>query len=340
MKTMKAMVCRDIGSLDHLAIQEVDFPVPSPDEAVVAVKAAALNHRDWWIVQGLYSKIRVPAILGSDAAGTVHSVGQSRWDSWIGRSVVINPSLNWGSDQKVQSSDYKILGMPDQGTLAEYVKVPVANLVPSPDHLTVEESAALPLAGLTAYRALFTKGRLREGESILISGIGGGVASIIFQMALAAGARIAVASSSDDKIARALKMGATVGINYTREGEFKKGQADLDKSGGVDLVCDGAGGPVFNELLGLINPGGRIVIYGATAGNPPMIDVRRIFWKQIQVLGSTMGNEEDFRDMMSFVKKHRIHPAIHRVFPLAEFRQAFECMKDGLQFGKIVIKTS
>lgn len=338
MKTMRAVVCRDIGSLDHLVFQEVEYPVPSPTEAVVALKAAAINHRDWWIVQGLYARIRMPVILGSDGAGTVHSVGDVGMDEWLGREVIINPSLAWGTDPRAQDAAYRILGMPDNGTLAEYVKVPVASLMPKPAHMSMEEAAALPLAGLTAYRALFVQGRLRSDEAVLITGVGGGVASIALQMAVASGAQVVVTSSSDDKIARAVKVGARIGINTARENAFKQAESDLRGVGGIDLVVDGIGGPLFNELLGTVKPGGRVVVYGATAGNPPMIDLRRIFWKQITVQGSTMGTDENFRAMAAFVEAHRLRPPVDQVFPLINVRQAFERMKDAQQFGKIVIK--
>jgi NADPH:quinone reductase-like Zn-dependent oxidoreductase len=340
MKTMKAVVLREIGAIDKLHLEEVAFPNVAAGQAVVALKAAALNHRDWWIVQGLYAKIRLPTIPGSDGAGIVQQVGTEEDAHWIGKKVIINPSMNWGDHPKAQGSEYRILGMPDNGTLAEYVTVPVEHLVEKPEYLSMEEAAAIPLAGLTAYRALFVHGRLQRGETVLITGIGGGVASLAMEMALRAGARAVVTSGDKNKIQQAVARGAAFGIVYGEENAYKLAQAELDRMGGVDLVLDGAGGDGINDLLGMLKPGGRLVVYGATAGNPSAIDLRRVFWKQLTVQGSTMGNSKDFHNMVRFFERHRIRPVVDGIFVLSDFSRAFSRMKDGIQSGKIVLKIS
>ncbi len=336
---MKAVVLREIGSLDKLVLQEVEFPAVKPGEAIVKIKAAALNHRDWWIVQGLYAKIRVPVILGSDGMGVVQSTADPENEAWIGQAVVIHPSLNWGDHPKAQGKDYKIFGMPDNGTHAEYTSVPVENLFKKPDHVTDEEAAAIPLAGLTAYRALVIRGKIAAGETVLITGIGGGVASIAMQMALAIGAHVIVTSGSEEKIKRAVKGGAGLGVNYHSADWPKNLQSESQKFGGIDLVLDGAGGKEFNELLSVVNSGGRIVTYGATAGNPDSIHLRRIFWKQITLQGSTMGHRDDFKNMLALLEKHEIKPMLDLTFPLDQFRAAYERMMRAEQFGKIILKT-
>lgn len=338
MKTMKAIVLRDVGSLDKMAYGEVEFPIAKPGEAIVRIKAAALNHRDLWIVQGLYAKIKVPVILGSDGAGEVVGVGDQKDAGLIGRQVVIHPSLNWGNDPRAQGKDFRILGMPDNGTLAEYVVVPADNLFTKPAYLSDEEAAALPLGGLTAYRSIFVQGKIQKNETVLITGVGGGVAALAMQMALAAGAKVLVTSGHDEKIQRAVKAGAVHGANYKEEEAFKKITAVSEKIGGIDLILDSAGGKGFGELLTAIKPGGRIVNFGATAGNPESLDLRKIFWKQVTIQGSTMGTHEDFKNMLAFYEAHRIKPFVDHVFSFNDFAAAFQRMKDAAQFGKIVLK--
>lgn len=335
---MKALVLRDIGSLEKMSYEDVEFPIAKVGEAIVRIKAAALNHRDWWIVQGLYAKIKVPVILGSDGCGEVIHVGDSKDENFIGKEVVIHPSLHWGNNPRAQGKDFRILGMPDNGTLAEYVVVPVNNLFPKPDHLSWEEAAALPLGGLTAFRAAFVQGKLKKEETVLITGIGGGVASLALQMAWAAGSKVMVTSGQEEKIQKAKKAGALSGALYNDEDGLKQLAIQAEKLGGIDLIIDSAGGKGFGELLNLIKPGGRIVNFGATAGNPDTLDLRKIFWKQITLQGSTMGTHEDFEKMLLFVASHKIHPFIDRVYSFGDFTLAFLRMKEVAQFGKIVLK--
>ncbi len=293
-------------------------------EVLVQVKAAALNHRDVWITKGMYPGLQFPCVLGSDVAG-LHEE----------RAVVINPSFSWGDNPAVQDMSYNILGLPRAGGFAEYVSVPESHLFDKPTHLTWAQAAALPLAGLTAYRALFSRANLKSGEKVLISGIGGGVALFAFQFALAAGAEVYVTSSSEEKIAKAIALGAKGGANYKDEGWHKKFVQQHD---GADVIIDSAGGEGFKSLIFVANPGARIAIYGGTRGKIPAISPQILFWKQLSILGSTMGHAAEFSDMVDFVAKHKIVPVIDSEFPIENAGAAFERMDKGLQFGKIVLR--
>jgi NADPH:quinone reductase-like Zn-dependent oxidoreductase len=334
---MKALVIADKNA--PLVVQDLADLVAGPGEAIVRVHAAALNHRDVWIQRGQYAGLKYPIVPGSDGAGVVTELGPdvpAETRSIPGQKVIIDPALFWGSHSDYQDPKaFRILGLPDDGTLAEYVKVPAANLVEKPEHLSFEEAAALPLAGVTAYRALFTRGQLQQGEKVLITGIGGGVALFAFQFALAAGAQVYVSSGSDEKLNKAMAMGATGAVNYKNAGWV--GQL-RDLAGDFDLTLDGAGGDGIGDLFDLAAPGSRVVFYGATRGNPSNLVIRRIFWKQLNVLGSTMGNPDDFAAMVEFVGRHAIRPVVDRIFTFTEGETAFRWMEGENQFGKIVVR--
>lgn len=316
-----------------ITLQAVADPAAAPGQAVVRLHAASLNHRDLWIQVGLYANIKLPLIPGSDGAGTVESVGADADKSWLGREVIINPSLDWGPDPRAQGPAFRILGMPDSGTFAEKISIPVANLAPKPAHLSWEQAAALPLAGLTAWRALFTRARLKAGERVLVTGVGGGAALFALQFAAAAGAEVWVTSGSPDKLTRAPSLGARGGVNYRDTGWAATLQ---QQAGGLfDVIIDSAGGEGFASLIELTRPGGRLVFFGATTGNPKGLDVRKCFFRQINLLGTTMGSPEDFAGMTDFVAQHKITPVVDRVFPLAAAEAALRHMEAGAQFGKI-----
>lgn len=318
-----------------LTYKEIDTPSVADNEVLVRVKAAALNHRDVWITKGMYPGIVPNIVLGSDGAGIVERVGSEVAKDWIGKSVIINPSLNWKDDPKTQPADYKILGLPDHGTFAEYVKVKAENLVEKPAYMSFEAAAAIPLAGLTAYRALMTRARCSKNDKVLISGVGGGVALFAFQFAIAIGAEVYVTSGSPAKIEKAIALGAKGGANYKAENWSK----ELARSvGGFDVIVDSAGGEGFNHLIRLANHGGRIVLYGGTRGNIPKLNPQKIFWKQLSIFGSTMGNSEEFQQMVHLMNNYQVQPVVDEVFPLSEAQKAFDKMGQGKQFGKIVLK--
>jgi len=332
---MDAVVLRELGGPERLVLEQVPDPTPGPGQVLVRLRAAALNHRDAWIRKGLYAGITLPIVLGSDGAGEVVAAGDGVDRTLIGSDVVINPSLDWGTDDRVQGPKYRILGLPDNGTYAEVVAVPADNVFPKPTALTWAEAAAIPLAGLTAYRALFTRAQVKAGETVLVTGIGGGVATLALLFARHAGARVLVTSGSDDKIARARELGAEGGVNYHAEGW---GKAVLALAGGgPDIIIDSAGAEAFPALLDVITPGGRIVTFGATTGSPSTIEVRKIFWKQISILGSTMGTPREFAGMLALFEGG-LTPVVDRVFPLAEAAAAHRRMDQADQFGKIVLE--
>lgn len=330
---MKAMTL--VGKKVPLELQQREDLTPDAGQVIVRLNTAALNRRDYWITVGLYPGIKPPVVLGSDGAGVVSACGDGVDGGWQGQDVILNPGIGWGDDPAVQGEQFCILGLPEDGTFASEVAVPVKQLQRKPECLTWEESAAIPLAGTTAYRALFTQGNAKSGERILITGIGGGVATFALQFATAINAEVWVTSSSTAKIDRAVSMGARGGFDYREEGWEKSFAA---KVGAPDLIIDSAGGPGYGALMGLAAPGGRIINYGATAGAPESIDMFKLFWKQLRLQGSTMGSPDDFSSMVELVEKHQIKPVIDAVHSLEDTNQAIDQMRSSPQFGKYVIK--
>jgi len=332
MATMKALILKEVNA--DFEIQEVEKPQPKSGEVLVKVVAVAFNHRDLWIKKGQYAGLKFPIILGSDGSGIVEAIGENTNSHLIGKEVVINPAQNWGNNPKAQSKEFKILGLPESGTFAEYVCVPAANVLLKPSFLSFEETAALPLAGLTAFRALFSRAKTTKEDAVLISGVGGGVALFAMQFALAAGAKVYVTSGSDAKITKAKKLGAAGGINYNQENWQKK---LLEESGGFDVIIDSAAGESFNKLIDTTKPGARIAFYGGTNGNFNNLNPQKIFWKQLSLLGSTMGTDEEFNAMIQFVEQHQIKPVVDGVFAFSEAQKAIKRMAQKEQFGKIVL---
>jgi zinc-binding alcohol dehydrogenase/oxidoreductase len=331
---MKAVV---LSAVNQLNVSEVPAPLPGVGEVVVAIKAAALNHRDVWIKAGQYAGLKFPSIPGSDGAGVVSAVGEGVDAAWIGREVIINPSFGWGNSAAAQGADFSILGLPRDGTLAEEIAVPVEQLGAKPEHLSWKEAAALPLAGLTAYRAVFTRAGLKAGERVLITGIGGGVALFAMQFAVAAGAEVWVTSSSAEKIALAAALGAKGGFNYTEKTWTAEA---LKTAGAFDVIVDSAGGEGFDAVIDVAAPGGRIVFFGATRGNPQLLAMRKVFWRQLTLLGTTMGSPEDWAAMVAFVNANKIKPVVSALLPIEHAEEAFGLMERGAQFGKIVLTVS
>ncbi len=319
---MKALVIREVKQFPNW--EEITSPAPKPDEVIVNIKAGALNRRDYFITQGLYPGIVYPGVLGSDGAGLVGD-----------REVIINPNIGWGDRERVQDKHFHILGTPTFGTLAEQVVVGKDRLHDKPAHLSMEQAAALPLAGMTAYRVLFGRCQAQAGERVLISGIGGGVALFACQFAVASGCEVYVTSSSADKIRRAIDLGARGGLNYQEENWAK---TFLKENKGFDVIIDSAGGAGFNELLRLAKPGARIGVYGGTRGAIPKLSPQLVFWKQLSILGSTMGSDKEFGLMVDFVNQHQIVPVVDTIFTVEESDKAFERMAKSEQFGKLVFK--
>lgn len=329
---MQAIVLQELNA--PLVAEQRSDPTPEKNEVIVELKSSALNRRDYWITRGMYPGIKLPVVLGSDGAGEVIQIGSGLGNFWANRQVIINPGWDWGNDERFQSDAFRILGMPDDGTFATQVAVPAEYLHDKPAHLNWQEAAALPLAGVTAYRAVFTQGKLTTNQNVLVNGIGGGVASFALQYTLAAGANVFVTSSSAAKREQAVTLGAKAAFNYTEENWHKQAKATC---GMMDLIIDSAGGDGYNALLDLARPGGRIVNYGATTGPPKNIDFFKVFWKQLRIIGSSMGSPADFKAMLTFVSDHRIKPIIDEVLPLTSVNMALDKMKSSSQFGKIVL---
>ncbi len=332
---MKVVVL--VGADQPLAVKTVDKPTPGEGEVLVQVKAAALNRRDYWISIGKYAGIKYPTILGSDGAGIVTEVGAGVDEAWVGKEVIINPGHHWGDNPEAQSANFKILGLPDDGTFAEYVKVGAEYLYEKPSHLTFEQAAAIPLAALTAYRALFTKGKAQAGNKVLIVGAGSGTGTFAVQFAVTAGCQVFATSGSGEKIERARHLGVAAGVSY-------KAQDWADElkhmAGGFDVVIDSALGKDFAKIPALCNPGARIVFFGATAGAIPELEPRVLFSKQIQLLGTMMGSPDDFKAMLDMINTHQLVPVVDEVFALDDAQKAVDKMGKSSQFGKLVLRVS
>jgi zinc-binding alcohol dehydrogenase/oxidoreductase len=332
---MRAVVLRTLGGPEVLQLEDAPDPHAGSGEVLVRLRAAALNHRDVFIRKGQYSGIKLPAILGSDGAGEVVETGPGVDGAWRGREVIIDPSFNWGPDERAQGPSFHILGLPVDGTYAELVKIPVDHLHDKPRHLSFEEAAAVPLASVTAYRALVTRAGVKPGETVVVTGIGGGVATAALAIGNHFGAHVYVTSGSDAKLEAARTHGAVGGVNHSNPDWPAALVAQIGER--PDVLIDGAGGDTFNKALDLLKPGGRLVSYGATAGPTPQLEVRRIFWKQLNVMGSTMGTRADFAAMVRLFAGG-LRPIVDRVMPLADASAAHRRMEEGHQFGKIVLK--
>jgi len=329
---MKAVRLHEIGGPQNLRIDSIDTPEPRTGEILVRIRAAAFNRRDVYITQGLYPRIELPRTLGSDGAGVVAAVGEDVANVNVGEEVVIDPMIGWGDDPQVWRSDATILGMPRDGTFAEYVVVPRENVYRKPKPLSINEAAAIPLAGLTAYRATFTRGELQAGETVLIPGIGGGVQTFVLLFAKYIGARTIVTSGSDEKLERARTLGADITINYNATPDWHK---DLRKAGPIDLVVDSSGGDTLSKAIGVLRPGGRVVIYGGTRPESTF-KLFPFFWNHIDIRGTSMGSPQDFAGMLR-VFETGVKPAIDRVYAFDEAVAAAERMAQSEQFGKIVL---
>jgi zinc-binding alcohol dehydrogenase/oxidoreductase len=332
---MHAIRLHQPGGPEQLRFEEVSTPRPGPGEVLVQLRAAALNHRDVWIRLGRQMTDRLPLILGSDGAGLVAEVGPGVSHFQSGQEVVINPSLNWGDREDRPSPSFRILGGPDPGTYAEFVVIPATNVFPKPLPLSFEEAAAMPLASLTAWRAVVTRGQVRPGEQVVVLGIGGGVATFALQIARQAGASVIATSSSDTKLQRAKALGADLTINYNTT-DWAKVVLDHTR-GGADVVIDSVGKATWEQALRALRPGGRLVSFGATTGPATEVNIRSVFWNQISILGTTMGSPREFTAMLSLYEAGRLKPVVDHVFPLRDAEEAHRRMDAGEQFGKLVL---
>ncbi len=342
---MKAAVIHAHGENEQVVVEQIPDPSPAPGEVVIKVHTTALNHLDIWVRKGRPGvKFNYPHVLGSDAYGVVAELGAGVTDLAVGDEVILNPGLSSGKGEYCnrgeQSEDpaFGIMGLSRPGTFAERVAVPACNLYPKPTHLTSEEAAALPLAYLTAWRMLMNRAALVTGETVLIHGIGGGVALAGLQLAKLASAEVIVTSSSDEKLARARELGANHVINYKTTPAVAAAVREITRGRGVDIAFDTVGAATWPINFEAVRRGGRIVHCGVTTGATVEANISALYWNHLSVLGSAMGSHEDFRQMLKAVSNAKMGPVIDSVFPLDQAREALARMETGRQFGKIVLK--
>ena len=310
----------------RLVLETVPDPDPRPGEVVVELRAAALNRRDLLVRRGVYP-FPLPLVPGSDGAGVRRDTGEE---------VVVLPSLHWGDREDAPTDRFEILGGPSDGTYAELVAVPEENAVPKPADLSWPEAAAFPLAGLTAFRALFWRGGLREGETVLVLGAGSGVSTFTVQLAAQAGARVLVTSSSPEKLERARDLGAETGVLYTEE-DWPDRVRELTGGAGADLVVDSVGS-TWQQSVTCLRKGGRCVVFGATGGGSVELDVRPFYLSWKSLLGTTMGSPRDFAGLLGALGRGGVRPVVDSVRPLAEAEAAHARLEGGDHFGKLVLR--
>lgn len=348
---MRAFVMHEHGDLSRLAVADVPTPsVDRPGDVRVRLQAAALNHLDLWTLRGLPGlSLRFPHVLGGDGAGTVDEVGSEVRRVRPGDRVMLNPGLSCHrcdhclAGEHSLCASYRLLGEHVPGTLAEYIVVPEWNLAPLPQSpegessLSWAEAAAFSLVSLTAWRMVVTKARVCPGETVLVWGVGGGVSVTALRIAKLCGARVIATSSSDAKLATARELGADVALNHASDDVVKRVRALTDRRG-VDVVIENVGAATWGDSLKVLGRGGRLVTCGATSGPKVEVDVRRLFWLQWTIMGSTMGGDADYRQVVRLLEQGQLRPIVDSTFPLSRAREAFERLERGDQLGKIVVE--
>ena len=330
------------GGLEVLKYEE-DVPVPEPGagEVLLKVKACALNYLDIWVRRGIPG-VPLPHIPGSDVAGVIEELGPGVEGFQPGERVVINPGVSCGRCDYCRRGEdplcetYGIIGEHTDGGYAEFVKVPARNLMRIPEGFSFEEAAAAPLVFLTAWRALISRAQLRPGETVLVLGASGGVGTACVQIAKLVGARVIAVASSDEKLQRLKELGADELINHTQQ-DFSKEAWQLTGKRGVDVVVDSIGEATWERSLRVLAKDGRLVTYGATSGPKPPTDVRLVFWRQLRIIGSTMGNHREFTEVMRLVWERKLKPVVYKTFPLEQAAEAQRLMEERKHFGKLVL---
>lgn len=326
-----------------MRLDGVPAPQPGPGEALLEVKAASVNHLDLFVRRGMPGiTLPLPMICGSDAAGAVAALGEGTTGPPIGTRVLVYPGRYCGRCRHCESGNqsmcahYRILGEHMDGTYAEQIALPAHLLIPFPDDWTFEQAASVPLVFLTAWRMVIRRGRLRAGETVLVLGAGSGVGSACIQIARAAGAHVWAAASSDEKLLKAKALGADVLINYKKE-PFDKQIRSLTGKRGVDVVVDYVGKDTWQQSLRALCNGGRLLTCGATTGFDPQEDLRQIFFRQLEVIGSTMGSQTDLLEVLDLLFSGRLHPVVDSVLPLEQAATAHRLIEGREVFGKVVL---
>ncbi|AJD92748.1 alcohol dehydrogenase [Jeotgalibacillus malaysiensis] len=330
---MKAVYHKGQKGMEGLTYGELDQAEVKAGEVRIRLKTAGLNHRDLFVLKR-HGEEDPALVVGSDGAGIVDEVGEGVTNVSEGDEVIVNPGINWKHNTDAPPPEFDIVGLPGHGTFAESIVLPAENAVKKPGHLSWEEAGVVALAGLTAYRALFTRGQVKEGMKVLIPGIGSGVATFLLQFAKAAGATVYVTSRSEEKRKKALELGADHAIDS--EGDWEEALEGTK----MDLVIECVGATTFNKSLKQLRKGGTIVTFGASAGDEVTINLRDFFYGQQNLLGSTMGSAEELDEMIAFIEKHQIHPVMDQVYDLADYKSAFDRIEKAEQLGKIGFKVS
>lgn len=339
---MKAARFHQNGPPEVVRVEEVDTPRPGPGEVLIQVEVAAFNHLDLWVRRGIPIETTMPHVGGSDFAGRVAELGEGVDGPPLGTRVLVNPALSCGRcreclrGEQSQCTSFRILGEHTDGGFAEYAVAPATNLYPIPDEIPVETAAALPVAYQTAWRALITRARVRPADDVLVIGASGGAAAAAVQIAKLAGAHVYAVTSGEEKVERVRALGADV--VYDRDTvDFSRAVYKDTGKRGVDIVVENVGEPTWEGSVRALAPGGRLVTYGATAGPVVTLDIRRVFWRQIEIIGTTMASRSEFEAMLRAAWSGQLRPVIDTRFPLDEARAAHEYLEAGRQFGKVLL---
>jgi NADPH:quinone reductase-like Zn-dependent oxidoreductase len=339
---VRAAIFDEHGGPEVVRIDQIPTPEPGPGQVRIRVRAAAMNHLDLWVRRGLPLDIPLPHVGGSDIAGEVESLGPGVHGVNPGTRVVVDPSLDWEwYEGSVRGPDlpqprFRILGEHTHGGFAEYAVVPAANLLQLPENVSFETAAAAGLVTVTAWRGLVTRGAVRPGDRVLITGASGGVSTVAIQIARNAGARVFAVTSGPENVERVKELGAHVVLDRL-EGELGELLREATGPRGIDLALDSVGAEVWDTLTKCLAPRGRLVSYGATTGAGAQVDVRRVFWKQLSILGTTMGSPAEYRGAMEQVFSGAVRPVIHQVLSLDQAREAHKLLEAGDVFGKLVL---
>lgn len=344
---MKASVFHEHGPPEVLKYEELPTPDVKPNQVLIDVKAVALNHLDLFVRAGIPGlNLEMPHILGSDISGVIKELGSSTSGNLeVGQRVIIDPGRSCGvceycvRGEESLCAKYGIIGEHYRGGYADLFSVDEMNVIPVPDSVELDfnQAAAAPLTFMTAWRMLVTKAQVKPGNDVLIIGIGGGVALAALQIAKLAGARVIVTSSSDEKLYKALELGASDGINHRSTPDFHKEVFSLTNRRGVDVVVDSVGEATWEKSLRSLTKGGKLVTCGATSGPNVSTNVNLVFWKQLEILGSTMGSRSELRDVLKLVWNGQLKPIVDRSLPLSKAKEAHQILEKGEQFGKLIL---
>ena len=345
---MKAAFINEHGNFEKVQIGDVEIPQVGPNDVLIETKFGALNHLDLFVIRGWPGlTLSMPHVIGADGSGIIKEVGSEVSTLTQGDKVTINPGLSCGkcemclSGQQVLCKRFSILGENQWGTFAQYAKIPEINVLKIPKDYPFDKAAAAPLTFLTAWRMLTTQANIKHNEYVFIHGAGGGVSSAAIQIAKYFGARVIATTSTFDKIEKTKELGADHVINYKETKDYTKYvYTELTKRQGVDIVIDNVGQATFQTSIQLLRPGGRLITCGVTSGPFTKINITNIFWKHLEIKGSTMANQGEFRDVMQLVFERKLNPIIDRIYPLEKVRDAEQYLSEGNQFGKVLIDSS